>query len=900
MRWAVDARGGVGSRRFEFRVSDGKEERVAQEGAATYWDWSPQTPGRYRVKVVVRDAAGNVAESRWSRRYIVVPKLEIASLAPDKASPQAAGMATVRWKVVAGGGVGKRAFEFRMIDGKEDRMAQDGASPSWDWSPQAPGSYQVKAVVRDAAGNVVESTWSPEYVVVPKLEFASLSPDKVSPQAAEMATVRWEVEARGGVGERNFEFLVTNGKEEKREQRGASGSWEWSPKTPGIYRVKAVVRDAIGNTADSGWSSDYMVVPKLTVSSLSPDKVAPQAAGMATIRWKVSATGGVGGYVYAFRTSDGQVDKGEQEGPLPTWDWAPKIPGSYRVKAVVRDAIGNTTERGWSSVYMVAPPLVVSLLPPDKVSPQAAGMTTVRWKVEATGGVGKRTVEFRIADGGGEKPSQGGASDTWNWSPAKPGTYRVKAVVRDAIGNTLDSGWSSDYVVTPKLKLLAVTPDKAPPQAAGTSTIRLKTEATGGVGEREYSFRSSRGDGETAEQKGPSPTWDWAPRHPGVYRLRVVVRDAIGNTVDSGWSPEYRIAATAGMNSLIAVMPVENLTGTPVPVDAVKRSLVQSMKRRGVNILGDEVMEKFLERHRIRYTGGLNREMGKALREETGANAVLFASLELFDESNPPKAALAARLVAAHGNADILWAEGVGIAGNDAPGFLLLGLIDDPSVAWEKAKGRLLDSLTEYLSGNGPREARRTEKKFAPKSFHGVPPQIPAEKGMVSVAVLPFRNDSSRRNAGEILAHHFTRELSSTGKFEVVETGEVRQVLLQSRTIMEGGLSLPQADILHAALGVDLVVTGIVTEYQDSIGGVGNPKVEFSARVFDMKTRQVSWSSTSFNQGDDGVFFFNLGKVNTAHGMASGMVRAAIREMTAAFKPMEAHRPVTNPSGARR
>ncbi len=32
-----------------------------------------------------------------------------------------------------------------------------------------------------------------------------------------------------------------------------------------------------------------------------------------------------------------------------------------------------------------------------------------------------------------------------------------------------------------------------------------------------------------------------------------------------------------------------------------------------------------------------------------------------------------------------------------------------------------------------------------------------------------------------------------------------------------------------------------------------------------MKTRQIVWTSASYNEGDDGVFFFNLGKVNTAH-----------------------------------
>lgn len=336
-----------------------------------------------------------------------------------------------------------------------------------------------------------------------------------------------------------------------------------------------------------------------------------------------------------------------------------------------------------------------------------------------------------------------------------------------------------------------------------------------------------------------------------------------------------------GMNSLIAVMPVENLTGIAVPVDRVKRSLVEGMQRKGFNILGEDTFEIFMERHRVRYTGGINRALAKALQEETGTDAVLFASLELFDAGPPPKASLAARLVSTRGNADILWVGSVSMSGNDHPGFMLLGLIDDPGVIWGNVRDGVLDSLKERLSGQVPREKRRADKKFVPKSFHGVPPRIPVGKGIVSIAVLPFRNESTRRNAGEILALHFYRELSNIRNLEVVEAGEVRQVLLRSRTIMEGGLSLPQADILHDILGVDLVVTGIVTEYQDYSGGQGNPKVEFSTRVFDMKTRQIVWSSYSYNQGDDGVFFFNLGKVNTAHAMASGMVRSVVEKMEA-------------------
>ena len=345
-----------------------------------------------------------------------------------------------------------------------------------------------------------------------------------------------------------------------------------------------------------------------------------------------------------------------------------------------------------------------------------------------------------------------------------------------------------------------------------------------------------------------------------------------------------------GEKPLVAVMPAQNLAGVALPVKEFRKSFVDAMKSKGLDVLGEEAQENFMEKHRVRYTGGLNPQLGEVFLEEAGARAVLFLSVELYDDTVPPKIALMARLVSTGRKAAVLWMDSAAISGNDAPGFLLLGLVNDPRVLWEKARDRVVSSLTAYLSGKTPWELRKAEKKYRPKSFLGVRPKPPDVKETFSVAVLPFRNESTRKNAGEILALLFVMELSKRGDIDVVEPGEVIQTLLQSRTIMEGGLSLPQADILKTALGVDLVLTGIVMEYQDYIGDFGYPKVEFSTRVFDMKTHQIVWSSSSYNQGNDGVFFFNQGKVNTAHGMASGMVRSVVEGMDALMEGVAGQR----------
>lgn len=122
------------------------------------------------------------------------------------------------------------------------------------------------------------------------------------------------------------------------------------------------------------------------------------------------------------------------------------------------------------------------------------------------------------------------------------------------------------------------------------------------------------------------------------------------------------------------------------------------------------------------------------------------------------------------------------------------------------------------------------------------------------------------------MALHFVRQIGAYGNFNVIEPGVVRQALLGLRVIMDDGLSLANADITFSRLNADLILTGKIIDYQDYQGSYGKPKVDFSALLIERKSREVVWSSKSYNEGDDGVYFFDRGRVNTAHAMASEMV----------------------------
>jgi hypothetical protein len=357
-----------------------------------------------------------------------------------------------------------------------------------------------------------------------------------------------------------------------------------------------------------------------------------------------------------------------------------------------------------------------------------------------------------------------------------------------------------------------------------------------------------------------------------VVILAVVLMGLSGcSTVND---PVIRVTneSVATVNDIpIVVLPVYNLSGLPAPLSDIRQLLINSFNKAGLNTFDDEVLEKIMAKHRIRHVGGIDTVTAKALKKEAGTETVLLTSLELYSEEYPPKIALTSRLVASDNTTSILWMKGVGLAGDDSPGILGLGLIEDPHILLKMAVQNITASLVEYLSGQkygiGPPKKR---KKFRPKVIYRSPILDPGIKHRV--AILPFFNLSERKYAGEIIALHFVKQLGVYENLDVIEPGAIRHALLGLRVIMDDGLSLANADVTFSRLNADLILTGKIMDYQDYQGLSGKPKVDFSAILIERKSREVVWSSKSYNEGDDGVYFFDRGRVNTAHGMASEMV----------------------------
>jgi TolB-like protein len=328
----------------------------------------------------------------------------------------------------------------------------------------------------------------------------------------------------------------------------------------------------------------------------------------------------------------------------------------------------------------------------------------------------------------------------------------------------------------------------------------------------------------------------------------------------------------------IAILPFENLSATLAPIKEIREILVTKLRGQGFDVLDEVALEKIMERHRIRYVGGVDQSAAQAFKTEAGVKGILITSLEMYIDSVPPKIALTSRLVSTGDQTTILWMDGVGMAGDDSPGILGLGLIEDPRALLNNALQSLSDSLANYVwNGKLPVPLGSRGRRFNPKISYRSP-EI-EQKDKHTIAVIPFTNMTNRKYVGEIVLLHFAREMAKLDQFNVLELGVVRQRLLNARVILEGGIALMDVDLVANSLEADFVMTGKVMDYQDYEGSEGKPKIDFSVQILERKRRRIVWNSHSHNEGDDGVFFFDRGKVNTAHVMMSRMVQMIERKV---------------------
>jgi YD repeat-containing protein len=307
----------------------------------TSWNTTTVTNGAHTIKAVARDAAGNTTTST---RTITVDnaKPAVSLSAPGGGGPVSG---TVTLSATASDNVGVTDVKF-YVDNSTTPLATDTTSPyntSWNTTTVTNGAHTLSAVARDAAGNTTTST----------VNITVANPDVTAPSAAVTAptgpvsgVVNLSANAADNVGVTGVQFFV-NGTAVGAEDSTSpySAAWNTTTVANGTYTVTARARDAAGNTTLSAPVTVTVANPDVTAPSVSLTGLANGATVSGSVPLSASASDNIGvTQVQFFVDNSTTALATDTTSPYTaSWDTTTATNGAHTLRAVARDAAGNTT-----------------------------------------------------------------------------------------------------------------------------------------------------------------------------------------------------------------------------------------------------------------------------------------------------------------------------------------------------------------------------------------------------------------------------------------------------------------------------------------------------------------------------------------------------------------------------
>jgi len=170
--WTASASGGAGGiSGYEFEyTTDGGTTPIVIPGcgysASNICEWVPAVADpNYQVRVKVKDNAGgtpNETIGYWSNSYNIELPVQIIEFISYPVSPQVINT-TIVWAVDAmyGAGAKEYAFTYKRTGVSETTLCDYSTDNTCEWVPSVESSsYQVRAYVRDQAGNITPTAWT--------------------------------------------------------------------------------------------------------------------------------------------------------------------------------------------------------------------------------------------------------------------------------------------------------------------------------------------------------------------------------------------------------------------------------------------------------------------------------------------------------------------------------------------------------------------------------------------------------------------------------------------------------------------------------------------------------------------------------------------------------------------
>lgn len=503
-------------------VKDGQTQVLQDYSSNNQYTWTPTVGGDYKLVLYTKvQGSTNEFDATEEVNYkITVDPVEAESISVDKASPQKINE-TIRLMVEATGGI-EKLYQFHVYDGKVwTDLTEYTPSNTFDWTPTKPGDYKFSVHVKDKeSSNQYDDFITLFYKInVDPIKAEGITSSVAAPQL-EGSNVTFTAKATGGV-EKLYKFHLFDGKKwTVLRDYSSSESLTWKA-TPGNNKVVVHVKEKGSKNEYDAYTYIWYTVKDNPVRaiSLTSNVTSPQLEGT-DVTFTANATGGVE-KLYKFHVFDGKTWRVLRDySTSNSLTWKPSA-GQYKVVVHVKDRDSSKEYDSYTYTMFTVNNRPVNMVDvKTKYQSSQAANTTITLTALAEGGSNK-LYKFHAFDGKSWYDlTDFTASNVYNWTPTKAGTYKISVHVKDKDSrNRYDDYIAFEYEIVAAVDMIDVIH-----QQTADNQVTITANATGGT-QPVYKFWVFDGNEWTVlKDYSPAKTFDWSPQ-PGHYKISVHAKD---------------------------------------------------------------------------------------------------------------------------------------------------------------------------------------------------------------------------------------------------------------------------------------------------------------------------------------------------------------------------------------
>ena len=514
------ASGGSGSYQYAYyykTTSASSWTSIQGFGTKTSASFTPKAADTYDLCVKVKDSTSNVVKKFF--------KVTCSQAFSNTSTLSASKINLTKSVIVNGSSTSKNACTYGVWYHTKGTTGwtkvQDFSSNSKiAVTPTKTGTFEVCVKAKDSTGAMAVKylEFSVNAKFVNKSTLSSLSIDKGGSVSIKCA-------ATGGAG--SYTYMIRYRKSgtdswTTKQSYGTNTSASIQFANVGTYEININVKDGIGDVASLTKTVTVKkpIVPKLTVSKSSivcGQKVA----------FSVTATGGTGGFTYAFYYKEKSASSWIEKQKFSTntkVEAKPSKAGDYEVCVKVKDSSG-TVQKSYGS-FKVTPAVSAKITVSASTIIQGQSVTVTAAASNGSGGY-QYAIYLKQADAEKWTEKQAFSTNTkLSVKPAHSGKYQICVKAKDSIGGIAKA--YADITVKPSVEntsTLSATSIKL------KSSVTVTTSAKNGSGGYTYAVLYKKASSEkwtTVQDFKSSTSVKITPLAATTYDICVKAKDSIG------------------------------------------------------------------------------------------------------------------------------------------------------------------------------------------------------------------------------------------------------------------------------------------------------------------------------------------------------------------------------------